>query len=124
MKKIAKLDQSGVYQGIEEVAEKNLQPHHVELPDGCDLPHGKYKWNGDTFVLITDPLRIKINNPDALNAIAIGFISLHQSGIALPEETLEWMDHYLTTQDFELRPAEINRPESLHLVKAFKNRKG
>jgi hypothetical protein len=122
MKKIAILDSNGVYHGIEEIHPDNMQSHHVELPDGCDLPPGKYRWDGSTFRPITDPERIKISNPDAFNAIAIGFIALHQQGIKLPEETEEWLDHYITTQDFELRPADKNRPESLHMVKAFKSR--
>ena len=122
MKQIAKLDENNIYHGIEEIEDDALQPHHVELPDGCDLPPGKYKWEGRTFIPITDSLRIKINHPDALNAIAIGFISLQQDGILLPDETLEWLDHYITTQDFELRPSDKNRPVTLHLVKSFKNR--
>jgi hypothetical protein len=124
MKQIAKLDENNIYHGIEEIEDDALQPHHIELPEGCDLPPGKYQWSGETFIPMRNPQRLKTSDPDALNAIAIGFISLQQSGAALPEETLEWLDHYITTQDFELRPTDINKPESLHMVKAFKSRGG
>lgn len=124
MKQIANLDENGVYHGMIEIEDEDLQAHHIELPEGCDLPHGQYRWNGHTFLPLTDPEHISINNPDAFNAIAIGFISLQQQGMALPEETQEWLDHYITTQDFELRPSDKNKPETLHMVKAFRHRKG
>jgi hypothetical protein len=52
---VAILDADGVYQGIGNVTRAQLQPGHVELPHGCDLPPGKYFWDAGrkTFMPIT-----------------------------------------------------------------------
>ena len=115
---IAKLDEKNIYQGIEEIEDDALQPHHIEVPHDCDLAAGRYMWDGHTFNLITDPQRIKTNDPDAINAIAIGLIAIHQSGtVALPDETLAWLDFHVRSNDFETAPQDKNRPETFLLVK-------
>lgn len=119
MKQIAKLDENNVYHGMTEIEDHELLPTHVELQDGCDLPPGKYQWNGQSFHPITDPQRIKLNNPDALNAIAMGFIAIHNSGITLPPETLKWIEFHVRSNDFETAPVDPLKPETFHLVKAF-----
>lgn len=45
MVQIALLDADGVYQGIGEIDESEVTQEHVMLPDGCDLPVGKYFWD-------------------------------------------------------------------------------
>lgn len=47
MTAIAVLDEDGVYQGLREIPLNDLAPDHVHLPDGCDLPPGRYKWDAD-----------------------------------------------------------------------------
>jgi hypothetical protein len=41
---VAKLDTNGIYQGVEEIPEKEVTEAHVRVPKDCDLVPGKYKW--------------------------------------------------------------------------------
>jgi hypothetical protein len=41
---VARLDADGVFQGVEEIDLAQLTVDHVPLPDGCDLPPGRYRW--------------------------------------------------------------------------------
>jgi hypothetical protein len=42
---VAILDANKIYLGMEQIKKSELTPSHVQLPDGCDLPVGKYGWN-------------------------------------------------------------------------------
>jgi hypothetical protein len=44
MVQVAILDADGIYQGAEHIAESQVTDAHVLLPDGCDLPPGRYRW--------------------------------------------------------------------------------
>lgn len=45
MVQVARLDADGVYQGIDLIEQGAVTQQHVLLPDGCDLPPGKYYWD-------------------------------------------------------------------------------
>lgn len=45
MVQVARLDPDGVYLGAEEIEQGAVTAGHVVLPDGCDLPPGKYYWD-------------------------------------------------------------------------------
>ncbi len=101
--KIAVLDAAGVYQGEQEIPLADLTPDHVHLQDGCDLPPGQYRWDAvkQTFLpLRPDKQRMKEQSPQALNAIALGFIAGIEQGVKLPPETLAWVDAHIVTLDF------------------------
>lgn len=44
----AKLDQSGLFLGLEEVAE--ILEGDIQLEEDCGLKAGKYRWNGSSFI--------------------------------------------------------------------------
>lgn len=46
----AKLDSSGLFLGLEEVAD--LLDSDIELGEDCGLKPGKYRWDGTTFLPI------------------------------------------------------------------------
>lgn len=43
--KVAILDEKDVFQGVTEIDPGQVTELHVLLPDGCDLPTGKYCWD-------------------------------------------------------------------------------
>lgn len=73
---------------------------HVQVPDGCDLAPRRYRWAGETFVPVVGidgaPLA---NDPTDLHCIALGFASLHNAGVDLHPETVEWLRRYARTVD-------------------------
>lgn len=123
MTKIAALDAAGVYQGLREIPETDLKPGDVHLPAGCDLPAGHYRWDADkkTFIpLRPDRQKMKEQPPQALNAIAIGFIAAFEQGVKLPPETLTWIDSYVQTMDFRAPYSD----ETVAMTERFKRRNG
>lgn len=44
---VARLDENGIYHGIDQIAPEDMTDQHVHLPDGCDLPPGKYRWDSN-----------------------------------------------------------------------------
>lgn len=97
MLNLAVLDEQGVLTGFEEIEAENHTPppDRVEVPGGCDLVPGRYRWDGDQFVPI--PLRGGAGipeEPNTLRAIARGFMALRDQGTELPGETLDWISWY------------------------------
>ncbi len=115
---VAKLDARDVFIGTEELEKAKVTPMHVVLPDGCDLPPNKYRWDRGrkSFVPIAKGKEINEQSPLALNAIAAGFIALHLQGATLPSRTLDWLDYYIGTVDFY----GFGGDEMLEMVMRFK----
>lgn len=42
---VAIIDSAGIYHGMEQIKKSDVTSTHVQLPDGCDLPPGKYGWD-------------------------------------------------------------------------------
>lgn len=99
---IAQIDANGIYRGIVEINESDLTEAHVHLPHGCDLPAGQYRWDAEkkTFMPLQSGEEVPQQDPHALRAVAIGFITLHDQGLTLPPETLAWLDFYTGAMDF------------------------
>lgn len=99
---IAQLDANGIYQGTAEINESDLTEAHVHLPQGCDLPVGQHRWDVEhkTFVALQAGEEVQQQDPHALRSIALGFITLHDQGLTLPPETLQWLDFYTGSMDF------------------------
>ena len=55
MAKVAVLDEDGVYQGMQDIPLSALTPDHVHLPDGCDLPPGRYWWDAKNKTFMPNP---------------------------------------------------------------------
>lgn len=99
---VARFDAAGVYQGIEQIPADQVTDNHVPLPDGCDLPSGRYFWDRDkaTFMPLASPQQRAVEAPVALNALAWGLLAMHAAGMRLPKASLNWLDHYIGTIDF------------------------
>lgn len=98
------LDPDGVYQGHEEVIGK-MASADVEVPPGCDLEAGRYRWQEDEtgcrFVPIGAAGRTDlVEEPHSLRAIAEGFGAIEAAtpGI-LPDRTKRWLAWFEKTID-------------------------
>lgn len=99
---VAILDASRVFVGTTEMLEREVTGAHVVLPNGCDLEPGKYRHDDarGAFVPVGDAPAPE-ENLEALRAVALGFIALHDQGLTLPEETVKWLGWFVTTVDFQ-----------------------
>lgn len=99
---VARLDANSIYQGVDEIDPGELTDSHVHLPNGCDLPPGKHRWDVQqkTFVPLQQGEDVDKPDPHALRSIAIGLMAIHEQGMPLPEETLQWLDFYSSSMDF------------------------
>lgn len=52
---VAVLDEAGVYQGMQDIPLSALTPDHIHLPDGCDLPPGRYWWDEKNKTFMPNP---------------------------------------------------------------------
>lgn len=108
---VARLDADGVYHGIDQIAVDQVSDDHVLLPDGCDLPPGKYFWDrtAKSFMPLANPQQRAIEAPVALNALAWGLLAMHGAGMRLSRPCLDWLDFYIKTIDFGIPGTEIDR---------------
>lgn len=88
----AVLDDKNVHIGFS----RDPEVKGIVVPEHCDLEPGKhiYDEHHKQFLPIIAP-RAKdkpIGPPDALTAIALGFIAVRKAGIPLPIETIAWLD--------------------------------
>jgi hypothetical protein len=101
---VAKLDTDGTYMGTETIDKSSITVDHVQLPMGCDLPIGMYRWDSVSKAFIPISKRRKImgtpsQEADALTAIAYGFIVLADQGLTIPSQTLIWAKQQLASID-------------------------
>lgn len=93
-RQFAIIDANGVLLSYVFSVKDRSAANHVEVPPGCDLVPGRYRWNGTDKRW--DPVGVGIGNPDvidepeALYCIAEGFLAVAGQGISLPETTLAW----------------------------------
>lgn len=85
---VAVLGDDGTLMGYTDVMEP-IAGKHIEVPCGCDLAPGKYRYNSAKGCF--EPVINK--GPDSLAAIAVGFATVHAAGITLPQITLDWIAH-------------------------------
>lgn len=100
---LAILAADGTYLGIgDTLPADQVGPGQVAIPVDCDLAPGRYRWDAikQTFLQIAqaNPLSDQ-PAPDALVAIALGFVATRKGGATLPEPTLRWMDAFFTSID-------------------------
>lgn len=97
----ARLDAQKVFMAIEELAdESQLTADHLPAIKDCDLPPGKYRWDGTRFVpLPTEQQRPRTDVPsleEAFYALVRGIV---QSGQQIPPRTAQWATWYRSTVD-------------------------
>lgn len=98
----ALLNEADVYLGMADVAPDQVTDRYLTEITECDLEPGRYRWDRATgaFVPLPKPTPDKaVQVPDTLRAIALGFCAVRDSGVTLPEETLNWLAWYSTTVD-------------------------
>jgi hypothetical protein len=107
---VAKLDADGVYQGLDAIPVADVTDTHVLLPDGCDLPPGKYLWSREksTFLPLASPQQRAVEAPVALNALAWGLLAMDDAGLRLSRPCLDWLDYYIRTIDFGIPGVEVD----------------
>ena len=117
---VATLDAGDLYQGTQEISEDELTDAHIHLPNGCDLPIGKYRFDRErkTFIDAKGANTAETPAPNASRAIAISLIALHEQGLPLPLETLAWLDYYTSSIDFLGNFSQ----ETVQMVKKFQTR--
>lgn len=120
---VAIFNDAGRYIGVKKIAAADRTDDHVEVPHDCDLATGRYRWDGKAFQPVAaDPQgQTPVIEPNALNAIALGFMAFTASGISLPAATTAWLDSYARTVDFQ---SVAITTEGAALLAAFNNRKG
>lgn len=98
----ALLDGDGVYLGMDDIPADLLTDRHLPEVGDCDLPPGKYRWDADrkTFLPLARPSRDSLP-PEAVRAIALGFLALSAQGAKLPRETQDWLKEYASSFDFK-----------------------
>lgn len=108
---VARLDAAGVYLGTEQIPADQVTADHVQLPDGCDLPPGKYGWDRDkrAFVPLADAQQRAVEQPVALNALAWLLLAQYAAGMPLPAPCMAWLDWYVKTIDFGIPGIETDR---------------
>jgi hypothetical protein len=94
------LDPDGVYQGHEPFTGR-ARAADVMVPPDCDLPAGKYRWDGKTFLPIRDAGRHDLlDEPHTLRSVANGFAAIDRKWPdLLPAETKAWLAWFKTTID-------------------------
>lgn len=108
---VAHLDAEDVYWGTAEITPEEVTSDHVPLPNGCDLPPGRYKWDkaAHTFVSLSDLRQRAVEQPVALNALAWALLALSAAGSQLPAPCLVWLDWYIDTIDFLVAGMQIDQ---------------
>lgn len=111
---VAKLDAADTYLGLEMLPADQITADHVQLPDGCDLPPGKYYWDrsASTFLPLRSPQAVAEESPLALNALAWMLLAMwSENRVPIPSASLRWLDFYVKTIDFcipDNQPSERN----------------
>lgn len=82
---VARIDADSVYQGIDMIAADQVGEDHVLLPDGCDLPPGRYAWDkaAATFMPLEGARAPSAQQPLATDALVIALLDLHARATAM-----------------------------------------
>lgn len=88
----AKLDSSGLFLGLEEVAE--LLDSDIELGEDCGLKPGKYRWDGSTFLPL--PKTQQKSAPD-VPSYEDALYALISAIPMPPSECVKWAEWYKTS---------------------------
>lgn len=88
----AKLDQNGLYLGLEEVAE--ILEGDIELGEDCGLKVGKYRWNGSTFIPLPKSQQKASPEIPSYEEALLALINVMPSP---PTECVKWAEWYKTT---------------------------
>ncbi len=98
MKTVAVTDANDVLLRYRKVEKPD--PQDIVVPDDCDLAPGRYRWDRvrGTFLPIAPPPEAEVVEPNALRAIARGFMAI-RDGQSLPRETLDWLAFYERSLD-------------------------
>ena len=99
---IAILDSDNVFKGAKDV--DSVGDHDIILPDNYDLVADEFRWNAkaktfDHLVVGTTRRHEPEIPKDAMFAIAAGFAALSDSGVKLPDVTIDWLGWYLNSFD-------------------------
>lgn len=99
---VARIDLMGVYQGVETIAADALTPAHVVVPADCDLAPGRYRWDGASFVPITQPklgptLAAGVTAEIALAGVIVALQAV--PGVVLPPAVTLWLAAFQQTLD-------------------------
>jgi hypothetical protein len=100
---VARLNSHGVFLGVDVVDASAKTEGQIEVPLDCDLTPGRYQLKDGTFVHIAAPAPATDTPPVvALNAIAADMLKRWDDGATLPQCTLEWLDFYVRSIDFQI----------------------
>lgn len=102
----ARINESGVFQGMESLNESDLTPLHLPQITDCDLPVDAYRWVADADAPLGGafvPLPKKtpdrqVREPNTLRAIYKALAAIN-AVTPLPTETREWLAWFSTTTD-------------------------
>lgn len=100
------LDGRRVFQGIDTLADASkLTDDHLPQIGECDLPPGRYFWDEANSTFAPIPKKTQRGSTDlpaqSLNVLALTIHTLKQAGMPQPQESLDWLDWYVTTNDFK-----------------------
>jgi len=92
----AKLDKDNIYYGVEEV--ETLSDTDVEVPHDCDLKHGMYRWDGQTFLPLSRGSAKPIPDMPLAERALYELIKATKNP---PPYCVEWSSFYEKTLDFQ-----------------------
>lgn len=98
--RVARLDSAGVYQGIEVIKKADFDSRiHIDLETiggNCDLPPGKYRWNGETFAPLPKEARKPGPDVPTLEEVIYAIAKTMQNP---PEDVKRWSQWFERTWD-------------------------
>lgn len=97
----ARLDAQKVFMAIEELAdESQLTADHLREITECDLPAGKYRWDGKRFVPLPNEAQRPRDDVPSLEEAFYAFVrALVVNGQQIPPRTAQWANWYRSTVD-------------------------
>jgi hypothetical protein len=101
--KIALLDSSFVFKGLEDVdVPEEMSQHRIPVPNDCDLKPGHYLWSHEKgrFVPISDPLeKEKVKREVDVVKVVYRFMDAVVNGKPMPKIVTDWMADYRVSMD-------------------------
>jgi hypothetical protein len=94
----ARVDAEGVFVAVDELADAAALTarHLIEVPE-CDLPPGKYRWDGARFVPLPAEQRRQADDTPSLEEVV--FLIARDLGANAPPRVQRWVQWYRKTVD-------------------------
>jgi hypothetical protein len=94
----ARVDAQGVFVAVDELPDETaLTARHLPQVAECDLPPGKYQWDGERFVPLPAAQRRQADDTPSLEEVV--FLIARDLGEAAAPRVQRWVQWYRKTVD-------------------------